>query len=109
MCPNISPKKTVEGALAGLAASMLWATVVAWVGTSFIPNLPPVWHFTILGLIAGVCSQCGDLTASIVKRYCGVKDYGTIFPGHGGMMDRLDGAMFNIVVVYVYFRLMLIY
>ena len=53
-----------------------------------------------------MCSQCGDLTASIVKRYCGVKDYGTIFPGHGGMMDRLDGAMFNVVVVYVYFRLM---
>ena len=109
LCPNISPNKTVEGALAGLGASVLWATLVAWVGSMFIPSLPPVWHFALLGLVSGVCSQCGDLTASIVKRYCGVKDYGTIFPGHGGMMDRLDSVLFNIVTVYVYFRLMLIY
>ena len=88
-----------------LAALLVAAAVFAGF---FIEGLPPLWHFALLGLVAGVCSQCGDLTASIVKRYCGVKDYGTIFPGHGGMMDRLDGAMFNVVVVYVYFRLMLI-
>lgn len=108
LCPNISPKKTVEGALAGLCASTLWSMAIAIVAGFFIEGLPPLWHFTVLGLIAGACSQCGDLTASIVKRYCGVKDYGTIFPGHGGMMDRLDGALFNIVVVYVYFRLTMI-
>lgn len=108
LCPNISPKKTVEGALAGLAASTLWSMAVALVAGIFVNGLPPLWQFAVLGLIAGACSQCGDLTASIVKRYCGVKDYGTIFPGHGGMMDRLDGALFNIVVVYVYFRLILI-
>lgn len=106
LCPNISPRKTVEGAIAGLAASVAWSITAAGVAGFFVAGLPPLWHFALLGLVAGVCSQCGDLTASIVKRYCGVKDYGTIFPGHGGMMDRLDGAMFNVVVVYVYFRLM---
>lgn len=108
LCPSISPNKTVEGALAGLAAAVLWSIIVALVAGCFISNLTPLWHFALLGLAAGICSQCGDLTASIVKRYCGVKDYGTIFPGHGGMMDRLDSVMFNIVVVYVYFRLTLI-
>lgn len=108
LCPNISPRKTVEGAVAGLAASVAWSIAASVFAGFFIEGLPPLWHFALLGLVAGVCSQCGDLTASIVKRYCGVKDYGTIFPGHGGMMDRLDGAMFNVVVVYVYFRLMLI-
>ena len=108
LCPNISPKKTVEGALAGLAASIVWSVAAALIAGIFVPAMPPLWHFALLGLVGGVFSQCGDLTASIVKRYCGIKDYGSIFPGHGGMMDRLDGVIFNIVVVYVYFRMIII-
>ena len=118
LSPEISPKKSVEGSIGGLAASVLFAVLVPvlanW-AASIWPEinptgvaLPPLWAFALLGLIAGALSQVGDLVASLVKRHCGIKDFGTIFPGHGGMMDRLDGAMFNVVVVYVYFRLMLI-
>ena len=106
LCPNISPNKTVEGALGGLAASVLTAVIVALGFGFFRETSEPLWYYLLLGLVAGACSQCGDLTASIVKRYCGEKDFGTIFPGHGGMMDRMDSCMFNIVVVYMYCKVM---
>lgn len=65
-------------------------------------DMPPLWHFLVLGLIGGVFGQLGDLSASLVKRYCGVKDYGTLFPGHGGMMDRVDSVLFVTYVVFGY-------
>ena len=70
-------------------------------GTS-VPQFPPLWHYILIGLIGGVVGQIGDLYASLVKRHCGIKDYGTIFPGHGGMMDRLDSTLFVAVLVYLY-------
>lgn len=69
--------------------------------------LPPLWHFTLVGLVGGVAAPVGDLTASMVKRYCGIKDYGSLFPGHGGMMDRIDSVVFTGAVVYSYFALVL--
>jgi len=54
----------------------------------------------------GALSQFGDLTASMVKRHCGVKDFGRIFPGHGGVMDRMDGILFSGAACYIFFRLM---
>ena len=57
------------------------------------------------GLLGGLAGQMGDLFASLIKRHCGVKDYGTIFPGHGGMMDRLDSVYWATVVMYVYLTL----
>jgi phosphatidate cytidylyltransferase len=98
----ISPKKTVEGAVGGLLGSMLFAIIVYLVASSFGSNLPPFWHFPLLGLVGGVVSQAGDLFASMVKRHCNIKDYGHIFPGHGGMMDRLDSVLFMSVLVYLY-------
>ena len=67
-------------------------------------SFPPM-AFAALGLVAGVFSQAGDLTASLVKRRFGVKDYGTIFPGHGGMMDRFDGILFCAAAVWMFFHL----
>ena len=67
--------------------------------------MPPFWHFLILGLCGGIAGQLGDLFASLVKRHCGIKDYGTIFPGHGGVMDRLDSVFWATVVMYVYLNL----
>ena len=95
----ISPKKTVEGAVGGLLGSMLFAIIVYLAASSFGSNLPPFWHFPLLGLVGGVVSQAGDLFASMVKRHCNIKDYGHIFPGHGGMMDRLDSVLFMSVLV----------
>ena len=101
LCPQVSPKKSVEGAVAGLIGSVLFAVVV-WLAFSSVTELPPVWHAAVLGLLGGVAGQLGDLFASLIKRHAGVKDYGSIFPGHGGMMDRLDSVYWATVVMYVY-------
>ena len=115
LSPEISPKKTVEGAVCGLVSSIVFAVLVPVIANwlcSAVPSfsgaqdtLPSLWLFALLGLVAGVVSQFGDLTASLIKRHCGIKDYGTIFPGHGGMMDRMDGVLFCGAVCYVFFRL----
>ncbi len=111
LCPELSPKKSVEGAVAGVAASMVIGTLVPLVTAAIAGGdanlLPPLWHFTIIGLVGGVAAPVGDLTASLVKRYCGVKDYGSLFPGHGGMMDRIDSVVFTGAVVYCYYALVL--
>ena len=101
LCPQVSPKKSVEGAVAGLIGSVLFAVVV-WLAFSSATELPPVWHAAVLGLLGAVAGQLGDLFASLIKRHAGVKDYGSIFPGHGGMMDRLDSVYWATVVMYVY-------
>ena len=62
----------------------------------------PLWHALLLGLICGVAAQMGDLFASMLKRHCKVKDFGSIFPGHGGMMDRLDSILFTSIVIFCY-------
>lgn len=113
--PVLSPKKTVEGAVAGLVASLLFAMAVPWVATlvtghipyfaAYAAPLPPMWKFAVTGLLGGAAAQIGDLTASMVKRYCGIKDFGAIFPGHGGMLDRMDSVLFTGVVVYVFFAI----
>ena len=69
----------------------------------YAAHLPPLWAFALLGLVGSVAAQIGDLTASMVKRYCGIKDYGAIFPGHGGMLDRMDSVLFSGVILYVFF------
>lgn len=115
LSPEISPKKSVEGSIAGLVASTLFAVALpalfnlcAEIWPQINPTgavLPPLWAFAILGLVAGALSQVGDLVASLVKRHCGIKDFGAIFPGHGGMMDRMDGILFCGVACYLFFRL----
>ena len=117
LSPEISPRKSVEGAIAGLVASVLFAMLVPWITARLagiypdiqaqlaVTPLPPLWAFAILGLVAGGLSQIGDLVASLVKRHCGIKDFGTIFPGHGGMMDRMDGILFCGVACYVFFKI----
>ena len=83
---------------------MLFALLMDGVFSCFAP-MPPVWHFLVLGVLGGLAGQVGDLFASLIKRHCGLKDFGTIFPGHGGMMDRLDSVYWATVVMYVYLLL----
>ncbi len=87
--PSVSPKKSVEGAAAGLAASSLIAVLL---GLSF--GKAPVLSFAVLGLIMGVMAQLGDFFESAVKRAVDVKDSSHLLPGHGGVLDRLDSISF---------------
>jgi phosphatidate cytidylyltransferase len=94
----VSPKKTVEGAVGGLVASLVWALLGCfW----FLPSLP-VAHAIPLALVAGVLGQSGDLAESLLKRSTGVKDSGAIVPGHGGILDRVDALIVTSTVVYLY-------
>ncbi len=102
LCPEVSPNKTVEGAVAGLFGSIIISVVIYLIFSAFLEEMQPIWHFILLGFIAGIAGQTGDLFASIIKRTCGVKDYGSIFPGHGGAMDRLDSVYWATVCVYIY-------
>lgn len=67
-----------------------------------------VVHFVMLGVLGALLTQIGDLIASFLKRKCGIKDYGHILPGHGGVLDRIDGMMFNAVVIYIYMSFLVI-
>jgi phosphatidate cytidylyltransferase len=95
----VSPKKTLEGALGGLAGSVVWAVVASqW----FLRGSLPLAHAVPLALVAGSLGQAGDLAESLLKRSTGVKDSGAIVPGHGGILDRVDALIFTSTVVYLY-------
>ncbi len=106
LCPSVSPNKSLEGAVAGLVGSVLFALALCGVMNIFSPTVPPLWHFVLLGFFGGLAGQIGDLFASLIKRHCQVKDFGTIFPGHGGMMDRLDSVYWATMVMYIYLNWM---
>ena len=95
LCPNISPKKTVEGAFGGLIGSVLLCFLFNLI---FLKGNPVV--ALSLGFLCGITSQFGDLTASLFKRQMGIKDYGKIIPGHGGVLDRIDSLLFTAPTVY---------
>ena len=102
LCPNLSPKKTIEGAVGGTIGSAVCCALFGY----FV--MPEIWvHCLVIGLIGAVLSQCGDLTASLYKRKMGIKDYGKLIPGHGGIMDRFDSVLFTAPVVYYYIILVL--
>ena len=110
LIPAVSPNKTVAGAVGGLIGSELTALIIWGVTRLAVGDaaqFPPFWHFALIGLIGGVVGQIGDLYASLIKRHCGIKDYGSIFPGHGGMLDRLDSTLPVAVIIYLYQTLMM--
>lgn len=93
---HISPKKSWEGAAGGLAAALL----AAWLFTR--PIGVPWFHALAIGVLVSVAATVGDLAESLVKRAAGVKDSGTIVPGHGGLLDRVDSLLFAVMVVFFY-------
>jgi phosphatidate cytidylyltransferase len=119
MSPEISPKKTWEGAGASILASVLIGTL--WIqhapGISsallriglidrrdgmFGLEQPQLWPIILLSAVVNIAAQVGDLVESLIKRGAGVKDSGTILPGHGGMLDRIDAMLFAVPVVWAY-------
>jgi len=108
LCPNISPNKTIEGAVGGFIGSGLFTILLGFLVQNFYYNQIPWYHYGILGILCGIAAQFGDLSASSIKRSVGIKDYGSFFPGHGGILDRFDSVIFTIPVVYSYFSLILL-
>ena len=104
LCPVVSPKKTVEGAIGGVLGTMVFGVIITLVYSVAANRMEAFTRTNIgvsmyviialLGCVAAVLGIYGDLFASVVKRQCGIKDYGTIFPGHGGILDRFDSVMF---------------
>lgn len=110
LCPLVSPNKTVSGFICGVVcgtlASMLMYvlfTAVDATNALFVAEKVGVWQFALLGLFGALATSAGDLFASYLKRKAFVKDFGRIFPGHGGIMDRLNGICFCLVFVLLFF------
>jgi len=95
LAPHVSPQKTVEGAFGGV----LFSVLVALCFYHWNPELNLVWY-GVLGLVVSICAQIGDLFESALKRLGGVKDSGSLIPGHGGILDRFDSFMFVLPIVY---------
>ncbi|MGC2515679.1 MAG: phosphatidate cytidylyltransferase, partial [Terriglobales bacterium] len=117
MSPEISPKKTWEGAAASVLASVIVGTLwiqhapgissallrVGWIDRRdgmFGLEQPQLWPIILLSAVVNIAAQLGDLVESLIKRGAGVKDSGTILPGHGGMLDRIDAMLFAVPVVW---------
>lgn len=102
LCPEISPKKTVEGAIGGIIGSTLM-NVVLFLVFKFKFDLSPkinIAFVLIAGIFLSVISIFGDLAASTIKRHHGIKDFGNLLPGHGGLMDRFDSSSFVFPCLY---------
>lgn len=100
LCEKISPKKTIEGAIAGLIFAGLGSVLFISCVTRFDPNMMAIVKFALIGISAGFLSQFGDLIFSCIKRESGKKDYGSILPGHGGLLDRFDSVLFILPFIY---------
>lgn len=102
LCPNISPKKTVEGAIGGLLGQVVMNVLFALMfNLAFLKNHQiNLLTIALISLPLGMISMVGDLAASVLKRNYGVKDFGKIFPGHGGVMDRFDSLVFVAPVLF---------
>lgn len=98
LAPSISPGKTWEGSIAGF----VMAGVAAAALTSAFGLGVPLWQATLLGLAVGVIAQLGDLAESTLKRAAGAKDAGSLVPGHGGLLDRLDSLIPSFAVLYFF-------
>lgn len=94
LIPDVSPKKTVEGSIGGTVFCILVMVIFGFVVEKLVPEISAnLLIFAVAGVLIAVVSQIGDLSMSVIKRKYGVKDYGFIFPGHGGVLDRFDSVI----------------
>ncbi|MGL4796900.1 MAG: phosphatidate cytidylyltransferase [Paraclostridium sp.] len=99
LIPSISPKKTIEGSIGGILGSTICCIVFGYIFKF------DVMHMILIGSLGSVVAQFGDLFASSIKRYVGIKDYGKLIPGHGGILDRFDSVI--LVAPFVYYAIFL--
>lgn len=116
LCPKLSPKKTWAGAIGGVIGGVLGSLLVCLIFNGYVTKIAnaspdsatfayPYLFFAVVGFIGSILTEIGDLFESYIKRRVGIKDMGKIMPGHGGIMDRIDGTSFLSVAVYIAFLL----
>lgn len=98
LCPEVSPNKTIAGSVGGFIGSIIGCGIYGYIIQIDIQLI----HFILIGALCGIMGQLGDLVASSIKRYVGIKDYSNLIPGHGGILDRFDSILFNSLVVFYY-------
>ena len=101
LSPKVSPKKTVEGSIGGLLGSTVFCGIFGIIVNRYM-YIMPLYNYFIIGSLCGVFGQFGDLVASSIKRYVGIKDYSNLIPGHGGILDRFDSIIFSATVIFYY-------
>ncbi|MBQ8015678.1 MAG: phosphatidate cytidylyltransferase, partial [Clostridia bacterium] len=103
LAPRISPKKSVEGAIGGVVINAFFCVVSFLVCDKFFFHLDTLNVWMMLGgsVVLSVLGMCGDLSASVIKRNFGEKDFGNLFPGHGGVLDRIDSFLVTMPALYV--------
>ena len=118
LCPTISPNKTISGAVGGIVFGTGASVLLYWlytltsdyvysgIGASWAGS--PWLLFALIGLVCSVMTEFGDLVESVIKRKIGIKDMGKILPGHGGVLDRIDGTLFASTFVYIVFALFIV-
>ena len=102
----ISPKKTVEGAIGGIVGALLFSLVYTVVMNNFMHLSINYLHIAIITIVLAIIGEIGDLAASGIKRYCGIKDFSDLLPGHGGMLDRIDSLLLITPFAYILFGLL---
>ena len=101
LAPVLSPKKSIEGAVGGIVGAAIAGGLLGHMfQIAGIGGYEYIIRFAIISAIAGIASQIGDLAASGIKRHFEVKDYGTLIPGHGGIMDRFDSVIMTAPIIY---------
>lgn len=115
LCPEVSPKKTVEGFAGGLIVTGGLFMLINFIYEKLLPKFTDYtvdvtyWKVFLLGVVLAVIGTVGDLSASVLKRQCGIKDYGNIMPGHGGAMDRFDSVLFVAPCLFAFISVINIY
>lgn len=104
LIPRVSPGKTVQGAIGAILGSVAIAVGYAYVLQSFSTYRLTIIEAIVFGLLISVAAQMGDLAESLLKRDSGVKDSGTLLPGHGGALDRFDSLLFTLPIAYLFFK-----
>lgn len=105
IAPLISPKKTIAGSVGGVVVAALCTILYGTILSSYFSFVLPWYLYLIIGVFGSIAGQCGDLMASMIKRKAKIKDFGTILPGHGGILDRFDSILFIIPLIYIFAKL----
>lgn len=101
LCPSISPHKTTEGFFGGILVNVLVAVLFSLIYSLVTDAEVQYTWLIIAAIVCGAVNTLGDLSASVLKRQQGIKDFGSIIPGHGGVMDRIDSALLTVPAFYV--------